>query len=297
MLFRSTIGKNNYSLDSLPFPPTFATYIAKAENKYQSEDNVIRTYSDKESVKIIANNITTTSKTGEFSVILTDMDGKAIKMQNITFTVNNKNYTTKTDENGTAKINYNVNDGINTVSIIYSGNDNYASATQNYTITVNRITSKITIPKSINVYLTKAVSGYNYKIILKDAFGKVLANKTLTVTYNSKTYNIKTNDKGVATIKAVKSLGSKKISIKFAGDTTYKSTIATGTIKVIKEKSVLKVPKKTFKAKAKSKKIKITLKSKSGKAIKNARITLKVKGKTYKAKTDSKGIEIGRAHV
>lgn len=78
------------------------------------------------------------------------MDGKAIKMQNITFTVNNKNYTTKTDENGTAKINYNVNDGINTVSIIYSGNDNYASATQNYTITVNRITSKITIPKSIN---------------------------------------------------------------------------------------------------------------------------------------------------
>ena len=288
--YNVTIGKNNYSLDSLPFPPTFATYIAKAENKYQSEDNVIRTYSDKESVKIIANNITTTSKTGEFSVILTDMDGKAIKMQNITFTVNNKNYTTKTDENGTAKINYNVNDGINTVSIIYSGNDNYASATQNYTITVNRITSKITIPKSINVYLTKAVSGYNYKIILKDAFGKVLANKTLTVTYNSKTYNIKTNDKGVATIKAVKSLGSKKISIKFAGDTTYKSTIATGTIKVIKEKSVLKVPKKTFKAKAKSKKIKITLKSKSGKAIKNARITLKVKGKTYKAKTDSKGI-------
>ena len=47
--------------------------------------------------------------------------------------------------------------------------------------------------------------------------------------------------------------------------------------------------KKTFKAKAKTKKYVIKLKTKTGKAIKGMKVTLKIKGKTYKAKTNSKG--------
>lgn len=288
--YNVTIGNNTYSLDYLPIPPTFVTYLAKAETKYQSVDDVIRTYSDKESVNIIAKNITSTSKTGEFSVKLTDMEGKSISMQNIIFTINNINYTVKTNKNGSATINYLVNDGTNTITVTYIGNDNYEKTSKKYTITVNRIASKITISKSTSIYLTKAISGYKYKIILKDINGKALIGKTLTITYNGKIYNVKTNSKGIATIKAVKNLGNKKITIKFKGDNVYKASSATGILKIIKEKSVLKAPKKTFKAKLKNKQIKITLKSKTGKAIKNAKVTLKIKGKTYKTKTNSKGV-------
>ena len=47
--------------------------------------------------------------------------------------------------------------------------------------------------------------------------------------------------------------------------------------------------KKTFKAKTKIKKYRITLKDNKGKPIKKVKVSLKVKGKTYKAKTNKKG--------
>ena len=58
---------------------------------------------------------------------------------------------------------------------------------------------------------------------------------------------------------------------------------------VNKKATKITAPKKTFKAKTKTKKIKIKLTT--GKtALKNKKITLKVKGKTYSAKTNKKGI-------
>ncbi len=59
--------------------------------------------------------------------------------------------------------------------------------------------------------------------------------------------------------------------------------------KIVKVASKITAKKKTFKAKTKTKKYQITLKTKSGKAIKKVKVTLKVKGKTYKATTNSKG--------
>ena len=56
-----------------------------------------------------------------------------------------------------------------------------------------------------------------------------------------------------------------------------------------KTKTKLTTPTKTFKKSAKTKKVVITLKSASNKAIKNMKITLKVNKKTYSAKTNAKG--------
>ena len=61
------------------------------------------------------------------------------------------------------------------------------------------------------------------------------------------------------------------------------------TITIKKATAKLTAKNKAFKAKVKTKKYTITLKSDSGKALKNAKVTLKVKGKTYKATTNAKG--------
>ena len=44
--YNVTIGPNSYTLDTLPYPPTFGTYIAFADTQFQSPEEVQGTYSD-----------------------------------------------------------------------------------------------------------------------------------------------------------------------------------------------------------------------------------------------------------
>ena len=129
-----------------------------------------------------------------------------------------------------------------------------------------------------------------YSKVLKDANGKALANKAVTIAYNGITYKATTNAKGVATVTLkAKAIGSKYATIRFAGDDVNKATTKKVTIKVTKQATKITAAKKTFKRTLKTKKYTITLKNSKGKAISKAKVTLKVKGKTYKATTNAKG--------
>ena len=148
------------------------------------------------------------------------------------------------------------------------------------------VKSTVTLPEQFK-YAYNSI----YKATLLDAKGNPLAKKAITITYNGKNYKATTTAKGVAkvTLKATK-IGSKKATIKFAGDKVYKAITKTVTIKVTKQASKLTAAKKTFKAKTKTKKYTITLKTKSGKAIAKAKVTLKIKGKKIiKATTNKRG--------
>ena len=128
------------------------------------------------------------------------------------------------------------------------------------------------------------------KVTLKDASGIGLANQTINVLINGKNYNAVTGNDGVAQV-SLKYDGANTYyaNIYYAGNGTYKSSIATGKVVVTKKATTLTAPKKTFKVKAKTKKVAITLKS-SGKAVAGKKITITIKGKTYSAKTNSKGV-------
>ena len=289
--YNVTIGANKYSLDSLPFPPTFVTYLARADSKYQSASNVVRTFSDKETITIAAGEISTKFSENEFNVTLTDADGKSIAKQTVIATINGVNFTSVSDANGVATFKTDLKPGNYTVTFTVAGSDNYKMATSNGTLSIadDRIATALT---AINptVYLQAIEKGSNYQITLKDDSGKAIAGKEITVSFNGATYKATTDANGIATVtlKATKT-GSLKATISFAGDDTYKAASKTATVKITKEASKITAKKKTFKATTKTKKYAITLKSKSGKAIKKVKVTIKVKGKTYKATTNSKG--------
>ena len=290
--YNVTVGENKYTLDFLPFPPTFVTFLARADSKYQSADAVMRTYSDKETVTITAADVEVGYKKGNLNITLTDQNGKAMAKQTVTVSIDGTNYTAVTGSDGVASIDLALTTGSHVADITYAGSDNYAKASGNATITVNddRTATALTAAGK-TVYLKTITSGYKYSVTLKDASGNALANKTITVAYNGKTYNADTNANGVATVtlKAT-ATGSKKATVTFAGDDEYKAVTQAPTIKVTKEASkITSAAKKTFKVSTKNKKISVTLKSKSGKAIAKAKVTVKVNGKTYSAKTNSKG--------
>ena len=289
--YNVTIGTNKYALDSLPFPPTFVTYLARADSKYQSASNVVRTFSDKETITIAAGEMSTKFSENEFNVTLTDADGKSIAKQTVIATINGVNFTSISDANGIATFKTDLKPGNYAVTFTVAGSDNYKMATSNGTLNIadDRIATALTATNP-TVYLQAIEKGSKYQITLKDDNGKAIAGKEITVSFNGATYKATTDANGIATftLKATKT-GSLKATISFAGDDTYKAASKTATVKITKEASKITAKKKTFKAKTKTKKYAITLKSKSGKAIKKVKVSIKVKGKTYKATTNSKG--------
>lgn len=139
-----------------------------------------------------------------------------------------------------------------------------------------------------------AVDGKNGKymtITLKDQFGRAINNRTIYVVLNNDGYSLTTDSDGKAQLQVnIASAGTYLASVAFLGDNTYESLYDVAKITVSKQTPKLTTSKKTYKAKAKTKKLTATFKSSKGKAIKNKKITFKVKGKTYTATTNNKGV-------
>ena len=289
--YNVTIGKNYFDGDKLPFPPTFAFTLVKTENQYNNVSTVIGTYSDKNIVTISANDVETGYKKGNLTITLTDQNGKAVAKQTVSVIIGETTYTSKTDSNGVATIDLTLTTGDYVANISFAGSDNYAKAigSANIKVIEDRTATALTAANP-TVYLQAIAKGAKYQITLKDIDGKAIAGKEIVVNFNGATYKANTDANGVATVtlKAAKT-GSLKATISFAGDDAYKAASKTATVKITKEATKLTAAKKSFKAKTKTKKYAVTLKSKSGKAISKAKVTIKVKGKTYKATTNSKG--------
>ena len=107
---------------------------------------------------------------------------------------------------------------------------------------LNKITSQKKNTKIIaknSSFIPK--SGKYFTTTLKDTDGKNLANKTLKISVNSKTYTRTTNSKGQVSLKVTaKALGKYKTTIKFLGDSDYNksSSVVTVTIKKFSTKII-----------------------------------------------------------
>ncbi|WP_407391277.1 right-handed parallel beta-helix repeat-containing protein [Methanobrevibacter sp.] len=230
--YNVTIGNNSYSLDTLPFPPTFATYLARADSKYQSADGAIGIFSDK-----IAANLTLSGKTSEYllaaekgisyEITLTDSQGNALKNRDILVSFNNVNQTVTTDENGTASVLLTATaTGSQILTVTFAGDDSYSPVANNETaITISQEKSKITAKKATFKAKKKTKK---YTIKLKSASGKAIAKVKVYIKVKGKTYKAKTNAKGKATFKITKltKKGKHNAKITFKGNKYYKGKTA-----------------------------------------------------------------------
>ena len=153
--------------------------------------------------------------------------------------------------------------------------------------TPTKVATKLTAPKVTATYNVAK----KLVITLKDAKGKVLANKKVTVKVGTISKTLKTNNKGQVSLN-VATLVPKTYTatVKFAGDSSYKASTLKPKVVVKKAKPKLAAKARTFKAKAKVKKFTATLKNNKGKVMKNTKLTLKVNKKTYTVKTNKKGV-------
>ena len=153
----------------------------------------------------------------------TTADGHAVGAgAKVTFTINKKTKTVKTDKNGIAKIK------ITDVPKKYTIITKYMGKTYKNSVTVKHVlkTSKITVKKTAKKFTLKATLKIN---------GKLVKGKIIKFKFNGKTYKAKTNKKGIA-----QKILTKKVINKLKKGKTYtvkvtylKDTIKT-TVKVKK---------------------------------------------------------------
>ncbi len=152
---------------------------------------------------------------------------------------------------------------------------------------------------------TRVANDYNagerggmFYAILKDSDGNVLVNKTVQIAVNGPIYNVTTDDQGRAGLQVnLANANTYTYVLSFQGDDEYNSApIASSKLTVTKKKTTILASNKVFKAKTKTKKISVTLKTVKNKYDKKTylksgkKVTLKVNGKTYTAKINKKGV-------
>ena len=275
--------------------PKEGSYVAKVaypgdEADYEGCSAQANVNVKKQSTKIIASNMNLIPKMAEYySVALKDGSGNAVAKQKVTFTVNGKKYTKKTNAKGVAKVQlkFAKNKKTYKITVKFAGNDKYkaASKTNKIIVKYSSKTAKLTTP-SVTI---PPKTSKTYAVTLKDGNGKGIAKQKVTVKLNGKTYTKKTNSKGKVSVKVkFSSLKTYKVSASYKGSKIYKKASSTGKIKVAKTATKITAP--TVSVLPNEAKIySVTLKTSAGKALSKQKITLKFNGKTYTKTTDSKG--------
>ena len=187
--------------------------------------NCLKVYTVADDSKIINNkNIAVDYNGGKhFSVKVVTADGHAVGAgAKVTFTINKKTKTVKTDKNGIAKIK------ITNVPKKYTITTKYMGKTYKNTVTVKHVlkTSKVTVKKTAKKFTLKATLKIN---------GKLVKGKIIKFKFNGKTYKDKKKKKGIAQkILTKKVINKLKKGKTYAVKVTYlKDTIKT-TVKVKK---------------------------------------------------------------
>lgn len=236
-----TIGKNTFTPDKLPFPPTFEYYLVKSEDKYYDKigAKVQGTYKDSQAVDLIVNDVTVEYKKGTLEIVLKDSTGKAIANKAGTVTIDDTIQHFITNENGTASVSLSLTAGTYTAKV-HTVSDYYnkaGDATAKITVKAEstpasaKVTKKpVKITAKKKTFKAKS-KNKKYTITLKS--GKAAVKKVkVTLKVKGKTYKATTNAKGKATfnLKKLTKKGKFTAVIRFKGNSLYKA--ATKKVKI-----------------------------------------------------------------
>jgi hypothetical protein len=125
--------------------------------------------------------------------------------------------------------------------------------------------------------------GSSYKVRIVGNNGKFVGKNQVTIKIGKKSYKVKTDANGYATLKIPNTItpGKYTIAATYAGQTVKNTLNVKQILRTVKTVKVKKTANKLF--------LRATLK-KGSVAIKNKVVKFKVNGKTFSGRTDSKGI-------
>ena len=224
---------------------------------YSGNDNYT-SFSNSTSFDVLKNSTNSTIDVfGDFRVgenisisgVLADEDSGPINNVQITVTVGNESFNVTTNSSGVWSLVYApLHGGEFLILVNWAGNDNYTGFTNitSFNVTKLATTSSIVIPSNVKVGKSITVSG------VLTSGGKPLANTSVLVIVDGKTYKVTTNSLGVWKLSYTpKKAGKSTMKVSYAGDDVFvgfnvsKSfdVIGKAKIKIVKITKIAKVGK------------------------------------------------------
>ena len=245
------------------------------ENYYAAANKTITVNVGLNDASVVVDNATLDLKVGDTYSINATTVPAVLELLNITYTSSDVSVVV-VDEKGIVTA---VGEG-NAIITVSVGDDKvFAKNSTQISVAVTVPVFKLSENKNVAaVYSAKA----NYKVLVTRDGKAVAAGETVTIKYNGKTYNIKTDKNGYATLKLNTKVKVKKYTI----IATYKGVKVTNKVTI---KHVIKASNKKVKKSRKVTKVIVSLKKVNGKYLKGKILKIKFNKKTYKVKTNKKG--------
>ncbi|WP_221061482.1 hypothetical protein [Methanobrevibacter arboriphilus] len=165
------------------------------------------------------------------SGVLTDENNNTISGANLEVIIDGETFNVTTDSVGVWSLNYTPeHSGVFNLSLIYQGDSRYDGFVENKAFNVSKLAtnSSINIPSNVKVGKPFTVSG------VLTSGGKPLANTTISVIVDGKTYKVTTNSLGVWKLSYTpKKAGKSTIKVSFAGNNDYLGFNVSKTFKVV----------------------------------------------------------------
>ncbi|SDA67931.1 Ig-like domain-containing protein [Methanobrevibacter millerae] len=185
---------NNYTITAIYKNTQITNNLTIISEDYVLQANNIRAYSQRDF---------------QYKVNLTDHNGNPVKNAEITFKMDNLTYSNKTNDNGQAILNLNLEKGNYTINARYNDAKitNHFEIIETYTL------------KGINVKSYENFD-FRYTVKLTDHNNKTISNQEIVFTIENKTYTNKTDSNGQATLTLNLKEGNYTISAKYQDITT-----------------------------------------------------------------------------
>ena len=225
------------------------------------------------------------SDSKKFTATFLDNEGKALANKEITFKINGRPYTQKTDSNGVASLAIGLYKGTYTMT---STNVDGLSSTNTIKV-LGSTTTKLTA--SDYTFLTTDTKTIKVKLI--NGLGYALdSGKTVTFKVNGKTYTANTNSNGVASLKLPNlSAGTYTVTYSFAGNSYYGASSTTSKVSIVSNSKTptLTVKSTTTFGRGANTPLEVAL-TVDGVPLAGKTVTFTVNGRPYDKITDSNGI-------
>lgn len=170
-----------------------------------------------------------TTVKNSFKVTLT-VDGIPLVGREIKFKINGKTYTNKTNSKGNAYLAIGLKKGVYPVTYSYAGEKNIKKVSGKSKVTVIKGMPKKIYKANSVIYRHKTLN--QFKIVLKDARGNILKNRTVVFKINYKKYKKITDKNGIATLDIKLNKGVYKLKVYSYQTSIYNKVSKTYKVKV-----------------------------------------------------------------